>query len=92
MFKQKSVRYYASAQVCVQDILRCIIIEAAVEIFDEVADKRLIGGEQSIHNIHILFPGDTENEPFIYVTDIPVARNRVSGIRKVVKASCGDAG
>lgn len=74
----------------VQDVLWGIIIEAAVIIVYFVADKGVVGEEQCFDYIHLLLTGDTENEPLIHLTDIPVAGNRVSGIGYIIKGSFGN--
>ena len=84
--------FNSPVQIRIKYILRCIVIKAAVEILNFVADKGIICCKKCINNVHIFFFSNAKNKSFIYFTNVPVTWNRIFCSRDVVKISLCNSG
>lgn len=64
-------------EVCVQDILRCVVIEAAVIVVNFITDEGVVCFEECIHYGKIFFSGDSENQAFVNFAYVPVTGNGI---------------
>ncbi len=79
-----------TGEKCVQDILRRIVVEAAVVVVYFVADKGIVSFKQGVNDRQVSFAGDAENKTFIYFADIPMAGNGISGGGNIVEGPFGN--
>lgn len=87
-----SLLFNLTGEKCIQDILRRIVVEAAVVVVYFVADKGIVSFKQGANDRQISFTGDAENKTFINFADIPMAGNGVFSGSNIVERPLGNVG
>ena len=62
-----------------------VIVKAAVIIFNQLADDRMVNLPQRVDNIRLFRFGRFEYKPLIYLTYIPMSRNGILTAGDIIK-------